>query len=504
MSPRSLSKVAPDGPVEAHGPIAEGRHRVEQAMEGRVMGAGTGSAQRPVGRDALRAAIQLCADCGSCRDLMESECRFFAELYRIDDDTSPERAFISEETARTLADACTYCGLCPCPQVPAMLSEGKRAYAEDEGIPLATRLLMDVPRLARVCGTFPRVAEAVQRSKAAKPLLEKIGGIHPDRTLPHFARESFFEWAARTGRTERQSDGRSAAYFAGCTVGYLFPEVGRAVVEVLEHNGVPVHVPPQECCGMPYLVEGDVAHARARVEANVEGLARVRAAGDDIVSSCPTCGFMLRILLKENAYYSDDYQRSVGGSETEFKVPNTGVGGAEHIVLRGSDYRGVLRDDGFFSGIPPLERIDLADGISDTGEYLARMLADGRLATDFGRVDLRVAYFPPCHTRRQQIGRPYVELLRLIPGLTVDVVGEGSCCGMGGNLGFTSRGHEPSLAVGQPLFDTMSKAAPDAIVTECLSCRLQFDFALQVPVLHPMEMFARAYRAAAAVGTAAD
>ena len=95
--------------------------------------------------------------------------------------------------------------------------------------------------------------------------------------------------------------------------------------------------------------------------------------------------------------------------------------------------RGVLRDDGFFSGDPPVERIDLAEGISDTGEYLARMLADGRLATDFGRIDLRVAYFPPCHTRRQQIGRPYVELLRLIPGLTVEVVGEGSCCGMGGN-----------------------------------------------------------------------
>jgi glycerol-3-phosphate dehydrogenase subunit C len=36
-------------------------------------------------------------------------------------------------------------------------------------------------------------------------------------------------------------------------------------------------------------------------------------------------------------------------------------------------------------------------------------------------------------------------------------------------------------------------AAPDAIVTDCLSCRLQFTHTLPYPVYHPLEVLQRAY-----------
>lgn len=40
--------------------------------------------------------------------------------------------------------------------------------------------------------------------------------------------------------------------FVTCLVDHLYPEIGEAVVEVLERNDVQVHVPPgQTCCGQP-------------------------------------------------------------------------------------------------------------------------------------------------------------------------------------------------------------------------------------------------------------
>jgi glycerol-3-phosphate dehydrogenase subunit C len=439
----------------------------------------------------MRDAVEYCADCTSCMDLMEGECRFFAELFPLEWIRGQQP--ISDATLRKLADACTYCGLCPCPEIPAKLTEGKSAYVAEEGLPLSVRLLTDVPRLARLCGTFPRVYEALQSSRQAQPLLRKISRVHPDRAFPRFAKESFFTWAARTGRTEREAGRRHAAYFAGCTVGYLFPEVGRAVVAVLERNGVPVYVPPQECCGMPFLVEGDQRHALARAESNIQRLLEARRAGDDIVSSCPTCGFFLKVLLKENAYYSDAYQRSVDARDDEIRIPTREGGPASFKVMGRPTYGDVLTDDGYFSSIPPLERIEVAENLLDTGDYLAHLLAQGQLDTRFAPIAERIAYFPPCHQRTQDKARPYADLLRLIPELSVQLVGEDACCGMGGSVGFKAGIHEASLEVGRPLFESLEKLAPDAIVTDCLSCRLQFNHALRYPVFHPMEILARAY-----------
>jgi len=446
---------------------------------------------RPTGRAAMRAAVELCADCTSCMDLMEQECRFFAELFPLL--WIRGQPPLSEATLRRLAESCTYCGLCPCPEVPAWLTEGKSEYVAEKGLPLSVRLLEVVPQLARICGTFPRVYEALQSSKQAQPLLRKIGRVHPDRTFPRFAKESFFTWAARTGRTERGDGRRHAAYFAGCTVGYLFPEVGRAVVAVLERNGVPVYVPPQECCGMPFLVEGDQGRAMAKTESNVQKLLEVRRAGDGIVSSCPTCGFFLKVLLKENAYYSGAYQRSVNAGDDEIRIPNRKGGPGSFNIMGRPTYGDVLKDDGYFSSIPPLERIEVADNVLDTGDYLALLLAQGQLDTRFAPIAERIAYFPPCHQRTQEKARPYADLLKLIPRLSVEVVGEDACCGMGGSVGFKADVHEASLEVGRALFESLEKLAPDAIVTDCLSCRLQFNHTLRYPVFHPMEILARAY-----------
>jgi glycerol-3-phosphate dehydrogenase subunit C len=66
------------------------------------------------------------------------------------------------------------------------------------------------------------------------------------------------------------------------------------------------------------------------------------------------------------------------------------------------------------------------------------------------------------------------------------------CCGMGGSLGFKKDFYDASLRLATPLIRKIQAAAPEAIITDCLSCRLQFQHLLPFPVMHPMEVLSSA------------
>jgi len=335
----------------------------------------------------------------------------------------------------------------------------------------------------------------MQSNSVLGPLMRKATGIHPDRQLPSFSKQNFFQWAATKGLSRRGAGNGQVTYFAGCTAGYLFPQIGRSVVEILERNGSAVYVPPQECCGMPYLVEGDRDRTLKLASGNMERLLESVRAGDDLIYSCPTCGFFLKSLLRERAYYSEAYQKSVNAPESELLVPAPEKGKNQFWKLKKSMYRNFLKDDGYFSSIDPLDRVQLADHLFDFGKYLTRLHAEGRLETKFEPIAERMVYFAPCHLREQKMGRPYLELLKLIPELDIESVGgDYDCCGMGGIFGFKDHFHDKALALGEPLMKKIRGQNPQAIVTDCMSCRLQFNHCLPYPVFHPVEILARAYR----------
>ena len=364
-------------------------------------------------------------------------------------------------------------------------------------MPLGIRLLADVQRFGRWCGMMPGVVNTALAFAPIDRTVKKIAGIHPQRRLPKIARESFFAWAQKKGLNRQSGQSPKAAYFAGCTAGYFFPQVAKAAVSVLEKNGVSVFVPHQQCCGMPTLLEGDEHATLQRIGSNLEILLETAGAGYDLVCSCPTCGFLIKVLLKERACYSDVYQRSVHAGADEIKVPDRKAGAEGFISLNKSMYHKILTDDGYFNALDPLKRIALSDSVMDMGEYLDRLYHKGHLNTRLGMIHDRMVYFAPCHQREQGIGSPYEKLLALIPGLEIVRVGGAmDCCGMGGSLGFKESFYEKSIELGRPLFRKIEAAAPEAIITDCLSCRLQFEHLLPYDVFHPLEVLSRAYESA--------
>jgi glycerol-3-phosphate dehydrogenase subunit C len=447
-----------------------------------------------------RNVVEECADCDVCRFLMDADCLFFPELYRLYDKEAETGEEISSAELKKLVDLCSFCALCPCPPVRAKISEAKTRFIDRDGLKFGVRTLEDVERVARLCGAFPRLSNVFFQSKLGGDLLKKAAGIHQDRHLPIFPVQKFPQWAEKQGLNIRSHSQkiRKVAYFAGCTANYLFPAVPKAAVDVLRINDVEVYYPEQKCCGMPSLLEGDRRLTLDFVRTNVDRLAEAVESGYDIVCSCPTCGFMLRNILKEGAYYSTEYQESVSNDGVYLQVPvakATHNPGNKHFkLIQKSIYGNLFKDDGYFSSINPLKRIRVAENTYDLAEYLVRLHHAGELKTSFADVSERMVYYPPCHLREQNIGRPYQELLNLLPGIDLEPIdGALDCCGMAGIMGFKEDFHESSIHLGKRLMEKIKAVNPEQIVTDCLSCRLQFNQLLAYKVIHPIELLRDSY-----------
>ena len=152
-----------------------------------------GPKEKKTPKELLRGVMELCADCDTCRTMLEEECVFFPELYRLWDREREGGAPITDEELRRLVDLCTFCGLCPCPRIPADVMEAKSRYvAREGGLPTSVKLLIDVPRMARICGTFPSLYNAVRNNQAVAPLLRRLTRCAPGQgTSPPAGGELF-------------------------------------------------------------------------------------------------------------------------------------------------------------------------------------------------------------------------------------------------------------------------------------------------------------------------
>ena len=444
-----------------------------------------------------RKFLDDCADCDICRYLMEdTSCLVFPQLYRLYDREMDQGGKATAEELKQLIELCNFCGLCPCPNIRSDIMKAKHAFVRRDGLKPSIRLLEDVAKLARVCGAYPRLTNRLLQSERSGEVLKQLAGIHPQRKMPQFPQQSFPLWARQQGLNVMRSGGeRKVAFFAGCTGQYLFPQVPRAAIEVLRKNEVQVYCPEQKCCGMPSLLEGDRDLTFDFVKFNVDHLISAVEAGYDIVCSCPTCGYMLKQVMAEGAVFADEAGLSpacrgaASGSDRQGSEARSSGACASKKPIDG-----LLKDEGYFAAISARQRLAIAAHTYDLGEYLLNLHRAGGLDTRFAPVSARIAYYPPCHLREQNIGQPYVELLSLIPGISLETIdGAFYCCGIAGIMGFKRDFHEVSTQMGSRLMQKIREIDPERLVSDCLSCRIQFNQLVPYRVSHPIEIIQEAY-----------
>jgi glycerol-3-phosphate dehydrogenase subunit C len=446
----------------------------------------------------MRKVVDACTDCDCCRYILDTSCQLFPEIYALWDQEKETGEQINAEALRHLADLCNYCALCPCPNIREDIISAKTGFIDREGLAPHIRTLEDVERVGKLCGAVPSLTNLLLQQKTTSSLIKRFVGINPERKLPVFPKEDFPTWAKRRGldRKNKPGDKRKVAYFAGCTARYLFPDVPKAVVDVLEHCGVTVYYPEQHCCGMPSMLEGDRDLTLQLADQMITQLAEIVADGYEIICSCSTCGYMLKHALREWAYYSDAYQDLVGGDERHMIIPEeTGPNQTRHRKLAKHIYNPILKDQGYFSRIDPLKRIQVAENTYDLGEYLLKLSEFGDLDQLKTGISEKMVYYPPCHLREQEIGMPFLKLLSKIPNISIESFPSTFyCCGIAGIMGFKKDFHDASIQMGRPLMDKISQLDPDIVVTDCLSCRLQFNQLSDYTVRHPVEILWKAIK----------
>ncbi len=403
--------------------------------------------------------FDICNGCRLCFNL----CPSFDVLFKRIDELDGDLDKLGDSDTKKVVDLCYDCKLCypKCPYTPPhhfMLDfprhmlRGKAIEAKKNGIPLRDKMLSHTDLLGTVSTKVAPIVNWTLENKPLRTVMEKTVGIHRERNLPKYTSQTFRAWYQKHKSSKAESPAKDSAtdrtageerpkvvFFHTCSVNYNDVDTGKAAIQVLEKNGVQIEVPPQKCCGMPYLDGGDIDNAKKHAAYNLRQLADYVKKGYDVVSPGPSCSYLMK---QEYPMLSDDPDAKLVAAHTY-----------------------------------------------DLMEYLAKLNKEGKLSTDFKNSQGEVTYHLPCHLKAQNIGFKSRDVMELIPDTKVDVVAK--CSGHDGTWSLKKEYFKLSLEVGKPLFEKFGENT--AAASDCPLAQLQIEKGSGRKPRHPIQILRDAY-----------
>jgi glycerol-3-phosphate dehydrogenase subunit C len=348
-------------------------------------------------------------------------------------------------------DYCSACRVCNevCPtgiKIAEINARAKAQIVDDRGIPLRNWLLGRNEMLGKAGSLAPHLANLAMHNPASRLLAEKVVGVARHAPIPRWStRGTFARWLRRSAG-ERLKSSKKVVYFHGCSTMYYEPEVGQAAVAVLEHNGYEVIVPPQNCCGLPMLNNGEFPAAAKLFRANIAKLSPYVQAGYPIVGTSISCILTLREEASEMLDIDDEDTRA----------------------------------------------LKLATW--DMMEWLRNLHERDELRTDFCELPLVLPYHVTCQLRAHRMGRPALDVLALIPGVDARE-SPARCCGLAGTYGYKVEKYDIAMQVGAEAFRFVEDQGPEVryVAADSEICRWQLEHGTHKPCRHPVEIVAAAY-----------
>ncbi|MDR1213127.1 MAG: anaerobic glycerol-3-phosphate dehydrogenase subunit C, partial [Propionibacteriaceae bacterium] len=325
----------------------------------------------------------------------------------------------------------------------AELNSQARALMKAHHMPLRDKLISQTTLMGKAMTPVAGLANAALQVAPIRALVEAAVGIHRRAPMPKAARQTFQSWWRKRPARSTPAPLGPVVFFHGCAGGYFEVETSIKSVEVLEHIGYEVIVPRQGCCGLAQQSNGLYEEASASVVKLCQDL---RQAGAEltIISSSGSCTGMLKHEAHEIMGVTDDSLKDVGHR------------------------------------------------IRDIMEFLLDLHQAGQLPTDFQPFEATVPYHAPCQLKGQGMGMPALDVLGLIPELTVIESGK-ACCGIAGTYGLKKEKYDVAQAVGRPLFDMITQTNPKLALCDTETCRWQLRQGTGAQVEHPIWLIHQAY-----------
>jgi Fe-S oxidoreductase len=124
-------------------------------------------------------------------------------------------------------------------------------------------------------------------------------------------------------------------------------------------------------------------------------------------------------------------------------------------------------------------------------EFLVREAEAGRLKLALGAMPAKALVHGHCHQKSFGAFKPVEKILRLVPGLDVEII-ESSCCGMAGAFGYGADTYQASIDMAElSLLPAVRRAdAATLIVADGTSCRHQIKDGTNRAPLHVARVLA--------------
>ncbi|MFQ5428312.1 MAG: (Fe-S)-binding protein [Thermodesulfobacteriota bacterium] len=420
----------------------------------------------------LGSELNKCVKCGTCRSI----CPTFRVIGRESGAARGKLALIrarldgdkglGEDYVRHLKE-CTMCGGCrdSCPSgvdTVRVMNAARAEHVEEEGVSFAASFMMR--NLLDYKGIMPKALRYVSKFKGLlfkdspteNGLVSRFSlpVIGCGRLVPELAETFFLDTAEAKalGRGPAAEEAR-VAFYSGCGVNFLMPEVGLKSVKALGRTGAVVVPGEQVCCGMPAYYSGDVETAKKLAIKNIKVFEQYDL--DYIITSCATCSHALKNVFKDII------------SET----------GDEALMERAERF---------------------AEKVRDITEFLpvkqeARLAVEDEAVQEQGGKKPVVTYHDPCHLNRNQgIRDAPRDLIKSQKNLEFkEMRFPCSCCGLGGGLAMNN--YELSIKITKRKAESIEGSGADIVATACPGCIVQLrdglhKYGVKAKVVHVVDL----------------
>lgn len=348
---------------------------------------------------------------------------------------------------------CLMCGSCmdKCPnKVPTNEIVGaiRRQITDEQGLPLVGKTV------STLLGSKSLMKGLTKGGALFSPLVMKkipeTSGLRmrfpiptmKGRTIPQIAFRNLFNRVPEF--LEGNPDKPVVGFFAGCSITYVYPEIGAAMVNILNGMGFSVYTPrAQKCCGIPALSSGNGKLVEELSETNIEAFKEREV--QHVITACGSCNGGI-----------GEYYHSMKADYDEF---------TDKVI----DFSVFLKQEGVF-------------------EQLAAMKKREKR--------VRVTYHDPCHLKTQGITTEPRELLRVLPNVDfVEMENSSACCGLGGT--FSVYHYDTSKKIGSRKIPGLIESGAEKIATGCPGCIMQLQdtinhAGLKVKAVHILDLVADA------------
>ncbi|GMB00762.1 (Fe-S)-binding protein [Pelosinus sp. IPA-1] len=415
----------------------------------------------------LQDALANCMKCGNCMEV----CPVYKEVGK---EAAVARGKLSLmegvlkgaiplsaafDTAMSKCVSCKACtAKCPC-GVPAdeLILRGRQAAVKARGLHpikkkvfalLKNRQLFDFS--LRMAGIFGPLNFKKLPGKMASLARFPMPGMDYKRVTAPFASTPLRNQYPEVIKVDKPK--MRVGFFTGCTINYMYTDVGQSVLNVLKENNIEVTMPSlQHCCGTPVYMSGDVDSAKILAKHNIEVFDEYNF--DYIVSACGSCTEAFRI---EFPHLFHDEPRMKEMTER------------------------------------------LAKKTYEISEFLIDVVKIDK--SKLGPVNTTVTLHDPCHMARGiKVTKQPREVLKSIPGLKfVEMKQPDRCCGSGGS--FSLGNYELSRKINDKKIADIASTNADLVATSCGTCRMHLmdglhQNKLDKNALHVIQLLDQSYQA---------